>query len=53
MNQTKNQIKYLVNKGSQFYERSMKSWLGQNDIEMHQSYGKSVTAERFIRALKK
>ena len=31
----------------------MKSWLGKNDIEMYSAHndGKSVVAERFIRAL--
>ena len=51
MNQNAKQIKYR--KGSEFYNRSMKSWL-KNDIEMYLNHneGKSVIAERFIRALK-
>ena len=43
-----------VDKGSKFYNRSMKSYLQDNDIEMYSTYneGKSVVAERFIGALK-
>ena len=43
-----------VNKGSEFYNRSMKSWLEKNDIEMYSTHngGNSVVAQRFIRALK-
>ena len=46
--------KIWVDKGSEFYNRSMKSWLQDNDIEMYSAYneGKSVVAERFIRTLK-
>ena len=45
----------MVDKVSQFYNRSLKSWLQDNDIEMYSSThykGKSVVAEKFIRALK-
>ena len=37
-----------------FYNRSMKSWLEKNNIEMYSAHnqGKSVVAERFIRTLK-
>ena len=44
-----------VEKGSEFYKRSMKSWLQDNNIEMYSKHneGKSVVAERFIRTLKK
>ena len=44
-----------VDKGSEFYNRSMKSWLEKNDIEMYSIHNKrkSVVAERFIRSLKK
>ena len=47
--------KIWVNKGSEFYNTSMKSWLKDNDIEMYSRHneGKSVVAERFIRTLKK
>ena len=43
-----------VDKGSEFYNRSMKSWLQGNNIEMYSTHneGKSVVAERFIRTLK-
>ena len=46
--------KIWVDKGSEFYNRSMKSWLEKNDIKMYSTHneGKSVVAERFIRALK-
>ena len=46
--------KTWVDKGSEFYNKSMKSWLGKNYIEMYSTHneGKSVVAERFIRALK-
>ena len=43
-----------IDKGSEFYNRLMKSWLEKNDIEMYSTHneGKSVVAERFIRFLK-
>ena len=46
--------KIWVDKGSEFYKRSMKSWLEKNDIEMYSTHneGKFVIAERFIRTLK-
>ena len=42
-------------KGSEFFNRSMKSWLERNAIAMYSAHneGKSVIAERFIRTLKK
>ena len=45
-----NQIKNRQKKGSEFYIRSMKSWLEKNDIKMYSTHneGKSVVAERFI-----
>ena len=48
-----NQIKYGVDQGSEFYNRSMKSWL-EKSIEMYSTHneGKSVVAERFIRTFK-
>ena len=48
------QNKILVGKGSKFCNRSMKSWLQGNDIEMYSTHSeiKSVVAERFIRTLK-
>ena len=46
--------KIWVDKGSEIYNRSMKSWLEKNDIEMYLTHnkGKSVVAERFIRTIK-
>ena len=46
--------KIWVDKGSEFYNRSMKSWLEKNDIQMYSPHneGKSVVAERFIKTLK-
>ena len=46
--------KIWVDKGSEFYNRSMKSWLEKYDIEMHSTHNerKSVVAERFMRTLK-
>ena len=46
--------KIWVNKASEFYNRSVKSWLKDNDIEMYSIHdkGESVVTERFIRALK-
>ena len=46
--------KIWVDKGSKFYNRSMKSLLVKNDIEMHSTHneGKYVVAEKFIRTLK-
>ena len=46
--------KIKVDKGSKFYNRSMKSRLQDNDFVMYSTHneGKSVVAERFIRTLK-
>ena len=43
-----------VDKGSEFYNRSIKLWSEKNDIEMHSTHkeGKSVIAKGFIRTLK-
>ena len=43
-----------MDKGSQFYNRAIKSWLQDNDIEMYSAHNeeKSVIAGRFIRPLK-
>ena len=48
-----NQI-WVDDECSEFYNRSMKSWLQDNDIEMYSTYkeGKFVLAERLIRTLK-
>ena len=46
--------KIWVDKGSEFYNRSMKSWLEKKDMEMYSTHneGKSVVAERLIRTIK-
>ena len=46
--------KIRVEKGSEFYDKSMKSWLEKNDIEMYSTHNEErfVIAERFIRTLK-
>ena len=46
--------KIWVDKGSEFYNRSMKSWLEKTDMEIIQHIMKEnlVVAERFIRSLK-
>ena len=46
--------KIWVDKDSEFYNRSIKSWLEKNDTEMYSTHKerKSVVAERFIRTLK-
>ena len=46
--------KIQVDKGSKFYNKSMKSWLEKNDIETYSTHyeEKSVVAERFIRTLR-
>ena len=43
-----------VDKSGKFYNRSMKSWLQDNNIEMSSVHnkGKSLVAERFTRTLK-
>ena len=43
-----------LDKGIEFCNRSMKSFLQNNDIKMHSAHneGKSVIAERFIRTFK-
>ena len=44
--------KIWVDKESEFYNRLMKSWLKDNDMQMYSTHneGTSVVAERFIRA---
>ena len=46
--------KIWVDKGSEFYNKSLKSWPQNNNVEMRSTHneGKSVVAERFIRTLK-
>ena len=43
-----------MDKGSEFCNRSMKSWLQDNDIAMYSTHSeeKSVVAGRFIRTIK-
>ena len=50
-----NQTTVRVDKDSEFYNRSMKSWLQDNDIELYSTHneGKSVVAETLITTLKK
>ena len=45
--------KIWVDKASKFNNKSMKSWLEKNDIEMYSTHneGKSVVGERFIKTL--
>ena len=44
------QKRICLEKGSAFFKRSMKSWLQDNDIEMHSALLIAV-AEKFIRTL--
>ena len=46
--------KIWVDKGSEFYNRSMKSWLEKKDIEMYSTHNEadSVVTERFIMTIK-
>ena len=43
----------MVDKGGEFYNKSVKSWLLENNVEMYSMHnkGKSVVAESFIRIL--
>ena len=45
--------KIWVDKGSEFYNKSMKSWLGKKDMELYLTHneGRFVVAERFIKTL--
>ena len=45
--------KICVDKGTKFYNRSIKSLLQDNDVKAFSTHneGKSIVAERFIRAL--
>ena len=46
--------KIWVGKGSEFNNRSMKSWFEKNGIKIYSTHNevKSVVAERFIRTIK-
>ena len=48
------QNKIWVDEGSELYNKSIKSWLEKNDLEMYSTHneGKSVVAERSIRLKK-
>ena len=51
----KRKPKYLsVDKGSEFYNKTFKDWLLQNDIELYSTFneGKAVVIERFNKTLK-
>ena len=47
--------KIWVDKGSEFYNSSVKSWLQNNDLEMYSTHKewKSIPAEKFVRTLEK
>ena len=46
--------KIWAGRGSNFYKKSLKSLLQDNDIEMYSTHkGKSVVPDRFIRTLEK
>ena len=49
----RNPNKIWVDKNSEFWNSTMKSWLQDDDIEVHSTHnvGKSVVAERFIRTV--
>ena len=51
---SRKQNKILGGKGSEFYNRSIKSWLQGSDMEMYSTHNeiKSVFAETFFRTLK-
>ena len=53
MNLITNQTKYGQIKAVNFTKKSMKSWLGDNNIEMYSIYieAKSIVTERPIRTL--
>ena len=54
MSQARSRKKIWVDKGREFYNRGMKSWLQDNNIGIYSIHneGKSLVAERFIRTLK-
>ena len=43
----------MLDKGSKFDNRSMKSWLEKNGVEMYSTLneGRSIVAEGFVRSL--
>ena len=54
MDESRRKSKQNIGKGNDFHNRSMKSWLKDNAIEMYSrhNYGKSVAAEKFIKTIK-
>ena len=46
--------KICVDKGSEFYNRLMKSWLEKNAVELYSTHNKrkSAVSDKFIRTLK-
>ena len=50
----RNPNKIWVDKGSEFCDRSMKSWLEKNAVEIHSTHneGKSAVTKRLNRTLK-
>ena len=46
------QNKVWVDKGKKFYNRSMESWLQDNDIEMYSAHNIFIVAKRFVITLK-
>ena len=50
----RNPNKTWLDQGSEFYNKSLKEWLHDNDMEMYSTHneGKSVVAERFIKTSK-
>ena len=53
-NSTRKLNKIWVDKGSEFYNSSLKNYLKDTDIDVYSTLneGRSVVAERFIRTLK-
>ena len=54
-NESNHKLKKIwVDKGCEFYNKSMKSWLQDNDIKTYSTRNEenSVVAERFLRSLK-
>ena len=54
MDESRRKSKQNIGKDNDFHNRSMKSWLKDNATEMYSThnYGKSVTAEKFIKTIK-
>ena len=54
LSESKKPKKLWVDNGSEFYNKSFKKWLNDNNIEMYSTFneGKAVVIERFNRTLK-